>query len=82
MAIWRYVFAQAERFTPGQNLPTIWRELKTNDRDDRVLYRLARENRRFSVQRLRRAWQPNVNFALSGQTVNRVVGVPTGLGEW
>ena len=43
----------------------------TNDRGDRVLYRLARENRRFSVQRLRRAWQPNVNFAVSRQTVNR-----------
>ena len=43
----------------------------TNDRDDRVLYRLARENRRFSVQRLRRTWQPNVNFAVSRQTVNR-----------
>ena len=39
------------------------RPRKTNDRDDRVLYRLARENRRFSVQSLRRAWQPNVNFA-------------------
>ena len=25
----------------------------------------------FSVQRLRRAWQPNVNFAVSRQTVNR-----------
>ena len=43
----------------------------TNDRDDRVLYRLAMENRRFSVQRLRRAWQPNVNFVVSRQTVNR-----------
>ena len=31
----------------------------------------ARENRRFSVQRLRRAWQPNVNLAVSRQTVNR-----------
>ena len=31
------------------------RPRKTNDRDDRVLYRLAMENRRFSVQRLRRA---------------------------
>ena len=38
---------------------------------DRVLHHLARENRRFSVQRLRRAWQPNVNFAVSRQTVNR-----------
>ena len=47
------------------------RPRKTNDRDDRVLYRLARENRRFSVQRLRRAWQPNVNFAVSRQTVKR-----------
>ena len=47
------------------------RPRKTNDRDDRVLYRLAMENRRFSVQRLRRAWQPNVNFAVSRQTVNR-----------
>ena len=47
------------------------RPRKTNDRDDRVLYRLARENRRCSVQRLRRAWQPNVNFAVSRQTVNR-----------
>ena len=27
--------------------------------------------RRFSVQRLRRAWQTNVNFAVSRQTVNR-----------
>ena len=44
---------------------------KINDRDDRVLYRLARENRRFSVQRLRCAWQPNLNFAVSRQTVNR-----------
>ena len=47
------------------------RPRKTNDRDDRVLYRLARESRRFSVQRLRRAWQPNVNFAVYRQTVNR-----------
>ena len=47
------------------------RSRKSNDRDDRVLYRLAMENRRFSVQRLRRAWQPNVNFAVSRQTVNR-----------
>ena len=47
------------------------RPCKTNDRDDHVLYRLARENRGFSVQRLRRAWQPNVNFAVSHQTVNR-----------
>ena len=38
---------------------------------DRVMYGLAREHRRFSVQRLRRAWQPNVNFAISSQTVNR-----------
>ena len=44
--------------------------VKTNDRDGRVLYRLAMENRRVSVQRLRRAWQPNVNFAVSRQTVN------------
>ena len=36
-----------------------------------MLYRLAMENRRFSVQRLRRAWQPNVNFAVSCQMVNR-----------
>ena len=35
-----------------------------------MLYRLAREHRRFSVQRLRRAWQPNMNFAISRQTVN------------
>ena len=47
------------------------RPRKTNDRDDRVLYRLARENRRFSVQRLRRAWQPNVNFVVFRQMVNR-----------
>ena len=47
------------------------RPRKTNDMDDRVLYRLAMENRRFSVQRLRRAWQPNVNFVVSRQTVNR-----------
>ena len=50
------------------------RPRKTNDSDDRVLYRLARENRRFSVHRLRRAWQPNVNFAVSRQTVNRRPG--------
>ena len=36
-----------------------------------MLYRLYRETRRSSVQRLRRAWQPNVNFAVSRQTVNR-----------
>ena len=47
------------------------RPRKINCRDDRALYRLARENRRFSVQRLRRTWQPNVNFAVSRQTVNR-----------
>ena len=47
------------------------RSRKTNDRDNRVLYRLYRENRRSSVQRLRRAWQPNVNFAVSRQTVNK-----------
>ena len=47
------------------------RPRKSNDRDDRVLYRLARENRRFSVQRLRCAWQPGVNFAVSRQQVNR-----------
>ena len=41
--------------------------------DDHVklMYRLAMETRRFSVQRLSRAWQPNVNFAVSRQTVNR-----------
>ena len=43
----------------------------TNNMDDRVLYHLAREHRRFNVQRLRRAWQPNVNFAISRYTVNR-----------
>ena len=47
------------------------RPRKINDRDDRVLYRLAMENRRFSVQRLRRTWQSNVNFAVSHQKVNR-----------
>ena len=47
------------------------RPRKSNDRDDRVLHRLARENRRFSVQRLRGACQPNVNFAVFRQTVNR-----------
>ena len=36
-----------------------------------MLYRLARENRRFIVRRLRRTWQPNVHFAVSPQTVNR-----------
>ena len=46
------------------------RPRKPNDRDDRLLYRLAMENRRFSVQRLRRAWQPNVNYVVSRQTVN------------
>ena len=35
-----------------------------------MLYRLAREIRQISVQRLRRAWQPNVNFVVSRQTVN------------
>ena len=46
------------------------RPRKTNDRDDRLLYRLAMENRRFSVQRLRRSCKPNVNFVVSRQTVN------------
>ena len=41
-----------------------------DDRDDRVLHRLSMENRGVSVQKLRRAWQPNVNFAVSRQTVN------------
>ena len=36
-----------------------------------MLYRLAMETRRFSVQRMRRAWQLNVNFVVSRQTVNR-----------
>ena len=43
---------------------------KINDSDDSVLHRLAMENRRFSVQRLRCAWQPNLNFAISRQAVN------------
>ena len=47
------------------------RPCKTNDRHDRLLYRLATEDRRFSVNMLRRAWQPNVNFAVSRQTLNR-----------
>ena len=47
------------------------RPRKTNDIDDRVLHRLARENRRSSVQRLRHTRQPNVNFAVSRQTVTR-----------
>ena len=46
------------------------RPRKTNDRDDRMLYRLSMVNRRFSVQRLRHAWQPNVNYVVSRQTVN------------
>ena len=61
-------FRERENFVCGRRTR---RPRKTNVRDDRVLYRLARENRRFSVQRLRRAWQPNVNFAVSRQTVNR-----------
>ena len=36
-----------------------------------MLYRLVGVNRQFNVQRLRRAWQPNVNFSVSRQTVNR-----------
>ena len=36
------------------------RPRKTNDRDNRGLYRLIGVNRRLIVQRLRRAWQPNV----------------------
>ena len=47
------------------------RPRKTNDRNDRVLYSFAMETRRFSVQGLSRAWQPNVNLAVSRQTVNR-----------
>ena len=57
-----------DRFACGRRTR---RPRNTNNRDDRVLYRLARENRWFSVHRLRRAWQPNVNFAVSRQTVNR-----------
>ena len=60
-------FREREHFVCGRRTR---RPRKTNDRDGRVLYRLAMENRRFSVQRLRRAWQPNVNFAVSRQTVN------------
>ena len=49
-------FREREYFVCGRRTR---RPRKTKDMDDRVLYRLARENRRFSVQRLRRAWQPN-----------------------
>ena len=69
-------FCERENFVCGRRTR---RPRKTNNRDDRVLYRLARENRRFSAQRLRREWEPNVNFAVSRQTVNRR---PTGLVEW
>ena len=62
------IFRESENFVCGRHTR---RPRKTNDRDDHVLHHLARENRRFSVQRLRRAWQPNVNFAVSRQTVNR-----------
>ena len=51
-------FREREHFVCGRRTR---RPRKTNDRDDRVLYRLVMENRRFSVHRLRRAWQPNVN---------------------
>ena len=36
-----------------------------------VLYRLAMDNRRFSAQMLRRAWQLNLYFVACRQTVNR-----------
>ena len=61
-------FRERDHFVCGRRTR---RPRRTNDRDGRVLYRLARENRRFSVQRLRRAWQPNVNFTVSHQTINR-----------
>ena len=38
------------------------RSCKTNNKNNHILYRLARENRRVGVKRLRRTWQPNVNF--------------------
>ena len=62
------IFCESENFVCGRRTRG---PRKTNDRDGRVLHHLAMENRRFSVQRLRRAWQPNVNFAVSRQTVNR-----------
>ena len=62
------IFRERENFVCGRRTR---RPRKINDRDDRVLYHLARETRRFIVHRLRRAWKPNVNCAVSRQTVNR-----------
>ena len=64
------VYGIIKRFREGGNF-VCGRCTRRPRKTDRVLYRLAREIRRFSVQKLRRAWQPNVNFAISRQTVNR-----------
>lgn len=43
----------------------------TTARDDRTLFRIVRNNRRFSTKRLRREWQLQANVRVSRQTVNR-----------
>ena len=43
----------------------------TTDREDRALFRIVRNNRRLSAQRLRGEWQLQANVRVSRQTVNR-----------
>ena len=43
----------------------------TTARDDRALFRIMRDNRRFCAQRLRAEWQNQTNIRVSRQTVNR-----------
>ena len=68
------VYGIIKRFCERGNLDnrkSTGRPRKTNARDDRVLYRLVRENRRSSAQKLRRDWLRNLNVVLSHRTVNR-----------
>ena len=43
----------------------------TNQRQDRILYRQVRQNRRSSAQSLLREWRPHLNGPVSRRTVNR-----------
>ena len=68
------VYGIIKRFCERGNLDnrkSTGRPRKTNARDDHVLYRLVRENRRSSAQKLRRDWLRNLNVVLSRRTVNR-----------
>jgi transposase len=47
------------------------RPRKTSARDDRILYRICRRNRKKSASVLRQLWQNRINIRLSRATVNR-----------